>query len=207
MLRAHFAPHCIRSQRKGGGGGQADALGVQLSASATSEDNFEIAFQALKLTMDNFKVKWSHQLGQYVASSSHRTRRGDVTVAHRRMRRRCRRPLFFFALADLSPCRVRTHVATHSGQYGVVYKAVYVPLNARLAVKVIDLRRPQFSGKALLRLREEIKIMERVQHVRGRAARRVVWAPATLTRACTTVATAGRAMACAAQHYPAACDV
>ena len=114
---------------------------------------------------------------------------------------------FFFALADLSPCRVRTHVATHSGQYGVVYKAVYVPLNARLAVKVIDLRRPQFSGKALLRLREEIKIMERVQHVRGRAARRVVWAPATLTRACTTVATAGRAMACAAQHYPAACDV
>ena len=49
----------------------------------------------------------------------------------------------------------------------MVFKSTYKPLKAPVAVKIIDLTRLTFVGKELERMREEIRIMERVSHVRA----------------------------------------
>jgi len=57
-------------------------------------------------------------------------------------------------------------MCANSGHYGVVYKAKFIPMGTPVAVKVIDLKKPQFRGRQLLRLREEIAIMQKITHVR-----------------------------------------
>jgi hypothetical protein len=125
-----------------------------------SNDAYDQGFQALKLTFDSYKIRWSKQLGQYV-QNAHTHPLAQAGRGASGADRRC----------------------GHSGMFGVVYKATYVPLNAPVAVKVIDLRRPMFAGRALARLREEIAIMQRVTHVR-RARPPLEWSCSRLTRCC-----------------------